>query len=568
MQPKISLAIIAGNVEKHIHRFLDCFEPVADEIIVVRAIGNQEPDGTLDICKNRGCIVAEYANAPEHQDWPHVDDFGAARNAAFDLASHEWVMWADTDDVITPDSAAILRDAVAHLAEKQPDAAGLLFRYNVPDDGLTIFRERIIRKGAARWRGPIHETLKLHDENAALVKVEEGEILHSSGGRPSTSDERNARILEAIPKESRTVSQRFHLFQSLKALGRDNEAAIEAVEVLKNPPPEMEAPEKYELFIAVGQMANDLPTRANLFLQAVATDPTRREAYGELAWVELACGNNEQAEGWARAMDAQPPPRDFIWNLRHKFYGWLGTATRAATLRAKRDFAGADAIELNHFLKSGAKISLIHATRGRPIKASKVQREWMQLAANPDAIEHIFCIDADDPQSSVLALYRHVCVPPGGGCVRAWNAGAAMAKGEIIIQVADDLHPPLHWDKILLDRIGDTSKEVVCHVSDGARTDDLICLSICTRARVKAKGYFLHPRFKSVFSDNWYSYSAYKDGVVLDMRDVVFEHRHPFFGKAEWDKTYIEGNAKERYEEGEKIFNELKAEHYGDTEPA
>ena len=79
-QPKISLCLIVGNVEEYIDRCLTSFAPIADEIVIVRAIGAQEPDKTLDISREKfGAITFEYRNAPGHEDWPHVDDFAAAR---------------------------------------------------------------------------------------------------------------------------------------------------------------------------------------------------------------------------------------------------------------------------------------------------------------------------------------------------------------------------------------------------------------------------------------------------------------------------------------------------------
>ena len=96
---KISLAIIAGNVAHWMPRFLDSFGPLFDEVVVVRAIGAQNPDDTLDIARARRCVCAEYHNDDEHADWPHVDDFAAARNLAFKLASGDYIAWADTDDV-------------------------------------------------------------------------------------------------------------------------------------------------------------------------------------------------------------------------------------------------------------------------------------------------------------------------------------------------------------------------------------------------------------------------------------------------------------------------------------
>jgi len=137
MKNKLSLCVITGNAENYITRFLDHFEKIADEIIVVRAIGNQEPDGTLEIAMQSGCIIGEYLN---FHDWPHVDDFAAARNVALDLATGDWLMWADTDDIITPEDCAMIRKMLPQLSD---DIQGVLMPYAVPDDGITLHRERL-----------------------------------------------------------------------------------------------------------------------------------------------------------------------------------------------------------------------------------------------------------------------------------------------------------------------------------------------------------------------------------------------------------------------------------------
>src|SRR5512138_609413 len=98
---KISLCMIVGNVEDYIERCLDSFKPIADEIVVVRAIGCAKPDRTLDIARDKyGAITAEYANKKGHEDWDHVDDFAAARQMSFDLASSEYCFWCDSDDIL------------------------------------------------------------------------------------------------------------------------------------------------------------------------------------------------------------------------------------------------------------------------------------------------------------------------------------------------------------------------------------------------------------------------------------------------------------------------------------
>ena len=81
---KLSLCIIVGNVENYIQRFIKSFSPLVDEIVFVRAIGNQEADKTKELAEALGATFAgDYQNK---HDWPHVDDFAAARQMAFDAA--------------------------------------------------------------------------------------------------------------------------------------------------------------------------------------------------------------------------------------------------------------------------------------------------------------------------------------------------------------------------------------------------------------------------------------------------------------------------------------------------
>jgi hypothetical protein len=548
---KLSLCVIAGNVEHYMPRFLNNFLPLVDELIVVRAIGNQEPDKTLEIAATRGCVTGEYFN---RNDWSHVDDFAAARNTSFDLATGDFVMWADTDDVLDPSFIQLIRSAIDNLPE---DHDGIEIPYEVPEDGLTVFRERIIRKGAARWESPIHEHLVFR-EGAKVGRLESVKILHMPSGTRSPNNERNLRILESIPETKRTTSHKFHLFQSLRAVGRIEDAGKVCIEMLRDTESNLGQPEKYELFIAAGQLAEDERVRSQMMLQALATDPKRPEAYGELARCEVAAGRDREALAWTTAMREISKGAGKEWNSRMKYHGWLGEFLHGMALRACGRIEEADTTQRNYFIRHGAKISLLHATRGRPAQAAAAQQKWLNRAANPDAIEHIFGLDADDPTSCFLNVFNHVYTRGNGGPVEAWNACAAKSRGEVLVQLSDDWEPPMHWDKLILEAIGDTSKSAVLAVSDGHRKDDLLCMAILTRARYKQQGYLFHPEFFSMFSDNWFSRQAFKDGVVIDARDrITFEHVHPAFGKAAMDETYARSNDGYHYKTGEGIFRRL-----------
>jgi hypothetical protein len=571
---KLSLAVIYGNVENIIERFLRSFAPLVDEVILVRAIGDKQPDQSQNIAQQffslhpTFCEFAEYYNkeslargqpivqiTPNSPAcWPHVDDFAAARQMAFDLASNECVMWADTDDILDPAFIPTIRRAIDNLPD---DTVGIQFPYQVPEDQLTVMRERIVRKDSFRWNSPIHECLMPIVDGVNVGTLNNVKIVHMPTGERRPNDQRNLRILESIPKEELTRSQRFHLVQSLSGIGRKEEAAVLAIETLQNDP-EMDAPERMQLLFTASESA-PVEVKSQLYLQAAALDPSRREAFGELVLNALHRQKPHEMLAWVRAMKAQPMPRELPWNAQRRYWGWLGVELECMALRYNGDIAGADARQLNHFLDHGAKFSLLHATKGRAVQAAAARRKWMDRAANADSVEYMFAIAHDDQESrDFLTIWQHVIVDGSVGPVRGWNTTAAMSHGEILLQISDDWEPPMHWDKLILERIGDTKKSAVLHINDGHRTDELMCMAILTRARWIEQGYLFFDDFFSMYSDNWFTHCAIRDGVVIDGTDMVIEHQHPAFTGAELDDTYRISNTQAQYAAGERIFSRLR----------
>jgi hypothetical protein len=182
----------------------------------------------------------------------------------------------------------------------------------------------------------------------------------------------------------------------------------------------------------------------------------------------------------------------------------------------------------------------------------------LDRAADPDAIEHIYALDYDDPMIGPFLTCRHV-INRDAGPVGAWNAAARFSQGEILVQLSDDWDPPMHWDKLILDKFNGTQDPAVLAISDGSRNDDLLCMAILNRARYKQQGYMFHPEFFSVYSDNWFTNQAYADGVVIDGKDITFTHMHPAFGLGEMDETYARSNTKQNYESGKETLHRLQS---------
>src|SRR3979411_569261 len=93
---RVALAVIARNEEQFIAGCLDSVRPFIDEIVV---LDTGSTDRTVEIARAHGARV-------EHFRW--INDFGAARNAAVDAVTADWVLMLDADDRLTPESGPVL----------------------------------------------------------------------------------------------------------------------------------------------------------------------------------------------------------------------------------------------------------------------------------------------------------------------------------------------------------------------------------------------------------------------------------------------------------------------------
>lgn len=93
---RISLCMIVKDEEEHLPRCLASVADVVDEIVVVDT-GSQ--DHTVAVAAAHGARVFQI---------PWTGDFSAARNAAIDRATGDWVLVLDADDELTPETRAAL----------------------------------------------------------------------------------------------------------------------------------------------------------------------------------------------------------------------------------------------------------------------------------------------------------------------------------------------------------------------------------------------------------------------------------------------------------------------------
>jgi len=554
---KISLCMIVGNVEEYIERCIKSFSAIGDEIVMVRAIGKNKPDKTISIaekwCKENGkpLIVGEYLNY--HKDWPHIDSFASARQKSFDLAHGEYCFWCDSDDIL--ESGA---EIVRQHAERGGYAA-FVFPYRIFGKGIMVPRERMLLRGSGKWLFPVHECFDFHIKPPQAIEDNRVVVTHLPDLKKQESNGRNLRILRSIPEKEMTCGLWYHLHQEL-GLAKDVAGSVNAAKKALGSK-DIGRPEKYEIYINLAQHTASEPEQKTPLLHAAyAADPTRREALLLLANDALNSNQVEDGLAYARQMRATPLPSFTPWNSREAVYGWVGEDIFAQALRANNRMEEAESVRIESMRKAGGpKISLIHATRGRYEQAAMARKIWLDMADRPDQIEHVFVFDQDDKASAPLSRMHHLCIPTGGGCVAAWNKGAFKTDAPVIVQLSDDWLPMPQWDKLILERIGDVTKPKVLAVSDGVRTDPLLCMAICTKAYWAIDYFLFHPEFTGVFSDNWFTELAYKRGMVTEARDLKFSHEHPIKTGKKLDATYTAQNAPEQYAKGQAILTRLQS---------
>jgi tetratricopeptide (TPR) repeat protein len=145
---KVGLCMIVKNEARALNRCLESVRGWVGEMVVV---DTGSTDETVAIALAHGARVS-------HFHW--CDDFSAARNAALNQASREWVLVLDGDETCMVDDPAQLANA---LQQSQWDGFSLPIS-SLNDDGTSskamVFRLFRRTPPGMRYRGEIHEQLE------------------------------------------------------------------------------------------------------------------------------------------------------------------------------------------------------------------------------------------------------------------------------------------------------------------------------------------------------------------------------------------------------------------------
>lgn len=199
--PTLSACLIVRDEEENLEACLEVLEPLVDEICV---LDTGSVDRSLQVAEAFGARTGRF-------EW--CDDFAAARNACLELATSDWILSVDADELVDPESCAGLRA----LLEDETAQAYLVWLDNLdgsrdtqgrPGMSSVAIPRLFRRRREIRWSRPVHESVQ-----ASLLELGLGDLEHShlrlvhhgylpEAVRAGRKRERNLAILERRRREA------------------------------------------------------------------------------------------------------------------------------------------------------------------------------------------------------------------------------------------------------------------------------------------------------------------------------------------------------------------------------
>ena len=142
-KPTVSLCMIVRDEEETLPRAVGSVSSLVDDMVICDT-GSR--DRTRQVAEELGARVVDY---------PWADDFAAARNAALEHVTTDWVLVLDADEVLQP----VSRNEFSHLLEN-PRAAGyeVTVTSRRPEGEQEFSLVRLFRNDPSiRFTFPIHE---------------------------------------------------------------------------------------------------------------------------------------------------------------------------------------------------------------------------------------------------------------------------------------------------------------------------------------------------------------------------------------------------------------------------
>ncbi len=299
---KLSVCLIVKNEEKTLPRLMKCVKQFADEVVIVDT-GSR--DKTLE-------MIPFYADRMGHMAFEK--DFSKVRNFSFSLASGDYLMWLDADDIIPDSSIQKLREW--KTAPTDHDAVYLPYCTAFDESGKPTFvfeRERIVKRSASPlWVGRVHETLSFQGSRCSLDIP-----IHHASEKTSYST-RNLDIYLEMEKDKESFSPRDMFY-----FGRElyyHKKYKEAISVLKTAAslPEIWIEDRISAFrflaLSYEGMGN-VGEALGVLYSAFLFTPIRPDLACDIGRLLYARGNFRESIAWYRSSFLLPLPQNGFRDL-------------------------------------------------------------------------------------------------------------------------------------------------------------------------------------------------------------------------------------------------------------
>lgn len=216
--PSVSAIVLTKNSERTIESCIKALFPAVDYVTVV---DTGSTDNTVKIAQDSGVRVY-------HFNWQ--DDFSAARNFGDSLATTDWVIHVDSDEILHHEDVDKIRKSCAMYKKTTEPITISIQIINVSSEHVNVGAvARMYKRGVSAWQGIIHEQL-ISRRTKTLYMVESDVRFLHDGYDPrvvNTSDKymRNIHLLKkGIEQEPDNAVYHFYLGRDYTLIGEHQSA--------------------------------------------------------------------------------------------------------------------------------------------------------------------------------------------------------------------------------------------------------------------------------------------------------------------------------------------------------
>jgi hypothetical protein len=207
----------------------------------------------------------------------------------------------------------------------------------------------------------------------------------------------------------------------------------------------------------------------------------------------------------------------------------------------------------------------------------RVVSSAFNLAKHKDKLQVCFYIDEDDLVShkkAIELMERYdvdFILGPRIVLSQMWNEAFRLAKYDILQHSGDDIEfQTPDWDERVyegFEKFDDRIVMVGGNDGSGKSVHDgnFFTHGFLHRNAVEIIGYFMPPYFSSDYNDTWQN-EVYKGINRWVHVDIMTEHFHPNFGKAETDATHLDRIVRHRRDNVAQLYDNLAPERNRDKE--